>query len=101
MCGHCSIEKHVLHFDVAKMHSSHLKALLTTQGIFTMAQTTIRDRQGGIMGILGADYCSDVETTNLPQCDLCYQADIVALHLMELYKVKLTLGQYIKTLLEK
>jgi len=101
MCTHCSIEKHVLHFGISQMRSSHLKALLTTQGIYTMVQTTIRNREGGIMGILGADYCSDIDTTNLPQCDLCYQADIVALHLMELHKVKLTLGQYIKTLLEK
>lgn len=100
-CDRCAVSKRVLHFDVDNMSAGFLKALLAQQGIGSMLQTLILDSQGGIMGILGIDYCSPIETHDAPQCDLCHEADIVALHLNELSRVKTTLWQYFKTLTMK
>lgn len=100
-CDRCALNKRVLHFDVAGLSAGYLKAILVEQGITSMIQTLILDQTGGIMGILGIDYCDSVPTDTFPQCDLCHEADVVALHMSELSRTKVTLWQYIKTLLEK
>ena len=100
-CEKCLLGKRVLHFDIDKLGAGYMKAMLTQQGITSMLQTLILDQQGGIMGILGIDYCDTIDTTGFPQCDLCHESDIVALNLIELSRVKTTLWQYFKTLLEK
>ena len=100
-CEKCLLNKRVLHFNIDDLPAGYMKAMLVEQGITSMLQTLILDQTGGIMGILGVDYCDTIDTFGFPQCDLCHEADVIALHLNELSRAKTTLWQYIRTLLEK
>lgn len=100
-CSDCSTEQRVLHFDRLKMSSNVFTATLSARGILSMVQTLVYDEDENIIGVLGVDYCVQVDTHNFNQCDLCRESARMSLMLKELSKVKKTLWQYIKTLLEK
>jgi len=100
-CANCQSTRRVLHFQVDELKNGYLKALLESQGVYSMVQCVVHDAQGNIIGILGIDYCSDVDTHNFSQCDLCNESSHLTLMLEELSKVKKTLWQYVKTLMEK
>ena len=100
-CNSCLADKRVLHFQVDELQNSYLKAMLESQGIYSMIHSVVYDINGYIIGVLGVDYCSNVDTYNFSQCDLCNESSHITLMLEELSKVKKTLWQYVKTLMEK